>query len=59
MRERSKIDTLGAAQIESPRYAPSLGIGLVSQELSLVPQLDVAQNIFLGQTNGLERAAFG
>jgi ABC-type sugar transport system ATPase subunit len=26
----------------------------VSQELSLVPQLDVAQNIFLGQTAGLD-----
>ena len=49
-----EIDTLGAVQIESPRHALSLGIGLVSQELSLVPQLDVAQNIFLGQTAGLD-----
>ena len=49
-----EIDTLGVVQIESPRHALSLGIGLVSQELSLVPQLDVAQNIFLGQTAGLE-----
>jgi ABC-type sugar transport system ATPase subunit len=48
------IDTLGAVQIESPRHALSLGIGLVSQELSLVPQLDVAQNIFLGQTAALD-----
>ena len=31
-----------------------LALELVSQELSLVPQLDVAQNIFLGQTNGLD-----
>ena len=35
--------------ISGPRHALSLGIGLVSQELSLVPQLEVAQNIFLGQ----------
>jgi len=49
-----EIDTLGAVQVESPRHALSLGIGLVSQELSLVPQLDVAQNIFLGQTAGLD-----
>ena len=49
-----EIDTLGAVQIESPRHALSLGIGLVSQELSLVPQLDVAQNIFLGQTAALD-----
>jgi len=49
-----EIDTLGAVQVESPRHALSLGIGLVSQELSLVPQLDVAQNIFLGQTDALD-----
>jgi len=48
-----EIDTLGAVRVQSPRHALSLGIGLVSQELSLVPQLDVAQNIFLGQTAGL------
>ncbi len=44
----------GAVRIESPRHALSLGIGLVSQELSLVPQLDVAQNIFLGSTQALQ-----
>ena len=49
-----EIETLGAVSVESPRHALSLGIGLVSQELSLVPQLDVAQNIFLGQTAGLD-----
>ena len=49
-----EIDSLGAVQVENPRHALSLGIGLVSQELSLVPQLDVAQNIFLGQTAGLD-----
>src|ERR1700727_604754 len=29
-----EIDALGAVQIESPRHALSLGMGLVSQELS-------------------------
>ena len=47
------IDTLGAVRVEGPRHALTLGIGLVSQELSLVPQLDVAQNIFLGRTAAL------
>jgi ABC-type sugar transport system ATPase subunit len=32
-----------------PRHALALGIGLVSQELSLVPQLKVAQNVVPGQ----------
>ncbi|RVD20704.1 sugar ABC transporter ATP-binding protein, partial [Mesorhizobium sp. M4A.F.Ca.ET.020.02.1.1] len=40
-------------RIAGPRDALAMGIGLVSQELSLVPQLDVAQNIFLGRTRGL------
>jgi ABC-type sugar transport system ATPase subunit len=48
-----EIDGLGAVRVESPRHALSLGIGLVSQELSLVPQLDVAQNIYLGQARGV------
>lgn len=46
-----KLDFLGHIRIDSPRAALALGIGLVSQELSLVPQLDVAQNIFLGKTH--------
>jgi ribose transport system ATP-binding protein len=32
-----------------PRRATTLGIGLVHQELSLVPALSVAENIFLGR----------
>jgi ABC-type sugar transport system ATPase subunit len=43
------IEDLGKVVIGGPRHALSLGIGLVSQELSLVPQLEVAQNVFLGQ----------
>ena len=48
-----ELDDIGPVKIADPRHALSLGIGLVSQELSLVPQLDVAQNIFLGRTKGL------
>jgi ABC-type sugar transport system ATPase subunit len=46
-----EIDGLGKTVVSDPRHALSLGIGLVSQELSLVPQLEVAQNVFLGQAN--------
>ena len=55
------IDGIGEVAIDDPRHALALGIGLVSQEPSLVPQLDVAQNIFLGQTEALgivERSQF-
>ena len=34
--------------IDSPQKALSLGIGIVPQELNLVPQCSVAENIFLG-----------
>jgi ABC-type sugar transport system ATPase subunit len=47
------LDGEGEVAIDDPRHALALGIGLVSQEPSLVPQLDVAQNIFLGQTEAL------
>jgi len=47
------LDGVGEVAIDDPRHALALGIGLVSQEPSLVPQLDVAQNIFLGQTEAL------
>ncbi len=40
----------------TPALAKELGIGLVHQELSLVPALSVAENIFLGR---LPRNAFG
>jgi ABC-type sugar transport system ATPase subunit len=44
---------VGPVVVNGPRHALSLGIGLVSQEPSVVPQLDVAQNIFLGQKPAL------
>jgi ribose transport system ATP-binding protein len=37
-----------AVEIDSPRRARELGIGIVYQELSLLPNLSVAQNILLG-----------
>ncbi len=35
-------------QLQDPRHALDLGIGMVYQELSLVPSLSVAENIVLG-----------
>ena len=48
---------LGPVSIAGPRHALALGIGLVSQELSLVPQLDVARNMFLGQAGAARTVA--
>ncbi len=36
-------------EIENPYHARDLGIGMVYQELSLIPSLSVAENIFLGR----------
>jgi ribose transport system ATP-binding protein len=36
-------------QIPNPRTARDLGIGIIHQELNLMPHLTVAQNIFLGR----------
>jgi len=38
-----------ARRIYSPRLARELGIAMVHQELSLVPELSVAENMFLGR----------
>jgi ribose transport system ATP-binding protein len=38
-----------ARRINSPRLARELGIAMVHQELSLVPELSVAENMFLGR----------
>ena len=47
------IDGLGKVSVADPRSALAMGVGLVSQEPSVVPQLNVAQNIFLGQRGAL------
>jgi ABC-type sugar transport system ATPase subunit len=36
-------------RIETPRRARQLGVAMVHQELSLVPELSVAENMFLGR----------
>ncbi len=36
-------------RLDGPRDAQALGISFVHQELALVPQLSVAENIFLGR----------
>jgi ribose transport system ATP-binding protein len=38
-----------AVEIPSPRAAQLLGIGMIHQELNLMPHLTVAQNIFVGR----------
>jgi ribose transport system ATP-binding protein len=46
--------TVGGVQVPfgSPEEARSRGIGIVYQELSLVPQLSIAENVFLGRWHG-------
>lgn len=36
-------------EIRNPKHAEELGIGIIYQELNLVPQLSAAENIFLGR----------
>lgn len=40
----------------SPRHASTMGVATVHQELSLVPELDVAENILLGRWQRFQRA---
>ena len=44
-----------AVQIRTPKASQAVGIGVVSQELSLLDELSIADNLFLG----MERAFFG
>ena len=48
-RDNGSIEIDGkAVQITSPREATAAGIAMIHQELQQVPELSVAQNIFLG-----------
>src|SRR5687767_5788780 len=48
-KDAGEIRILGrAVDIQNPRDALALGIRVVYQELNLIPQLSVAENIFLG-----------
>ena len=49
-REAGTIELDGRpVEIASPRAAQALGIGIVHQELNLLPHLSAAQNIFIGR----------
>ena len=48
--DRGEIRLKGQpAQIRSPRHAQELGIGIIYQEFNLLPDLTVAENLFLGR----------
>ncbi|ADG79693.1 ABC transporter related protein OS=Tsukamurella paurometabola (strain ATCC 8368 / DSM / CCUG 35730 / CIP 100753 / JCM 10117 / KCTC 9821 / NBRC 16120 / NCIMB 702349 / NCTC 13040) OX=521096 GN=Tpau_3104 PE=4 SV=1 [Tsukamurella paurometabola] len=54
--DQGTIEIDGApVELTSPAQARSLGVSIIHQELGLVPDLTVAQNIFLGR----ERTRFG
>ncbi len=49
-KDAGQIRVLGAAaNIDSPRAARDLGISIIYQELTLVPQLSAPANVFLGK----------
>ena len=49
-RDAGEIAVFGrSVRLESPRAARDAGIAIIHQELALVPQLSVAENIFLGR----------
>src|SRR5690349_7481199 len=49
-RDAGEITVGGSAlEIENPRHAQSLGIGIIYQEFNLIPHLTAAENIFLGR----------
>ena len=43
----------GAVSIHSPQDAQNLGISTVYQEITLCPNLSVAENMFIGRTRGI------
>ncbi len=47
-----------AVSFDSPREAQELGIGIIHQELKLVPELSVAENILLGNEPRKGRSPF-
>ncbi len=47
------LDGKGAITIHSPQEAQKVGISTVFQEISLCPNLSVAENMFIGRTEGM------
>ena len=45
----------GAVSIRSPQDAQNLGISTVYQEITLCPNLSVAENIYIGRTAGIKQ----
>ncbi len=56
MKDEGQIFIAGsdkAAEIRSPQDAQRLGISTVYQEITLCPNLSVAENMYIGRTAGL------
>jgi ABC-type sugar transport system ATPase subunit len=54
--DRAEIRVAGeVVHLTSPQTARDLGIGLVNQELAIVPELSVAENIYLGRWSTASR----
>ena len=51
----SSSSTARRYAIEGPRHAQELGISIIHQELNLMPDLTVAQNIFIGRERAQRR----
>ena len=47
------LEGKGAISIHSPQEAQKVGISTVFQEISLCPNLSVAENMFIGRTDGM------
>jgi ABC-type sugar transport system ATPase subunit len=50
LRDAGRIEVFGRdVALDSPRAARDAGIGIIHQELAMVPQMTVAENVFLGR----------
>lgn len=49
-KDAGRIEYLGQEVVfNGPKYSQDVGIGIIHQELNLIPQLSIAENIFLGR----------
>lgn len=50
IKDAGRIEYLGQeVAFNGPKYSQEAGIGIIHQELNLIPQLSIAENIFLGR----------